>query len=280
MSGRVPTSITLTLLLRLQLKLANKPEESKDKLEIEAFAKVLGDEMPKETCTADSQRKGEKIYLLYDVYYGERFNFRKSIIRRVGDTLRMLRVHTDFEWVLVLPPFRESYSGYPEWPKWSEFFDTSGLTTVLGSFIEYADYMAQVGGHIDVVVRKEVVTSCGDGMVKYGVEKAEGDGLRFKLMGVDVSIGKFSCHPGVDQVCTRPWFVMCCRLLLDSVSNACVFSMTSDSCRSAQGARGYSTSSSTQSRTVQAPSWSTTSERSRRVRSMSMGRITGTGAST
>ena len=69
----------------------------------------MPDTKPAETCTAESARKGKKIYLLYDVYYGERFNFRKSIIRRVGDTLRMLRTHTDFEWILVLPPFREQH---------------------------------------------------------------------------------------------------------------------------------------------------------------------------
>jgi hypothetical protein len=66
------------------------------------------------TCTAQSTRIGDTIYLLYDVYYGERFNFRKSLLKRVGTTLEMVEKYTDYKWVLVLPPFRESSGGVAE----------------------------------------------------------------------------------------------------------------------------------------------------------------------
>jgi hypothetical protein len=101
---------------------ASEPEKPKEN----PFGVTVSDDLS-ETCTADSKRKGDTVYLLYDVYYGERFNFRKSIFRRVGNTYEMLHKHTDFKWILVLPPFRDSMGGTVEFPAWSQFFDLDKL---------------------------------------------------------------------------------------------------------------------------------------------------------
>jgi hypothetical protein len=145
------------------------------------------------TCTAESTRIGDTIYLLYDVYYGERFNFRKSLIRRVGSTLDMLEQYTDYKWVLVLPPFRESFAGTSEFSAWSEYFDMDRLKEHKPNIMEYGEYMQQAGDVIDVVIRKEDKETCGEKMEKYDVRK---DGDKWQLMGRKVTIKEFVCAPG------------------------------------------------------------------------------------
>jgi peptide-O-fucosyltransferase len=148
------------------------------------------------TCTAESTRIGDTIYLLYDVYYGERFNFRKSLIKRVGSTLGILEKYTDYKWVLVLPPFRGSEGGGVEFSEWSEFFDMNRLKGHKENIMEWDKYMQQAGDVIDVVIRKEDKETCGQKMEKYGVRKS---GEKWDLMGRKVTIKEFMCAPGKGQ---------------------------------------------------------------------------------
>jgi hypothetical protein len=172
---------------------ASAPEPEKPK--VNPFGEQISDDHS-ETCTADSKRKGDTIYLLYDVYYGERFNFRKSIFRRVGFTYEMLQKHTDFKWILVLPPFRDQYKGEVEFAAWREFFDIPGLRQFYPHIVEYDEYMQDVSHRqIDVVIRKENVDTCGAKFEKYGVtKKSNGE---YELMGQSITVKEFRCNPGL-----------------------------------------------------------------------------------
>ena len=172
---------------------ASTPEPEKPAVNL--FGEQIDDDLT-EKCTAASKRKGDTIYLLYDVYYGERFNFRKSIFRRVGFTYEMLLKHTDFKWVLVLPPFRDQYGGEVEFPAWREFFDIDRLKQFYPNIIEYDEYM-KIPEHrqIDVVIRKESEESCGDKFEKYGVSRGN-EPNTYELMGHTILVKEFRCNPG------------------------------------------------------------------------------------
>ena len=62
-------------------------------------------------------------FVLYDVGFGERFNFRKSVFRRVMGAVQVLAKHaaSHGDWVLVVPPFRDTVGGYRVWARTLSF---------------------------------------------------------------------------------------------------------------------------------------------------------------
>jgi hypothetical protein len=56
-----------------------------------------------QSCESDPPGKEHaQHFFLYNVGYGERFNFRKSITERVLDTLEVINKHTNYDWYQTL----------------------------------------------------------------------------------------------------------------------------------------------------------------------------------
>eukprot|EP00937_MAST-01D_sp_MAST-1D-sp2_P006048 g6048.t1 len=94
-------------------------------------------------------------YLLYDVGFGERFNFRKSVFRRVMGTLRVLEKHAaDLgPWVLVLPPFRDVAHGMESFAPFSTFMQIAKMREGLHPLIiDFHDYVERVGARVDHII--------------------------------------------------------------------------------------------------------------------------------
>jgi hypothetical protein len=151
-------------------------------------------------------------YLLYNVNYGERFNFRKSILRRVVNTVKVLNDTTDYTWVLVLSPFRENYKGDVDFLPWGDVFKVSAFRAY-PNVIEYHTYVKAFGNKIDVFMRptsweatqemKKASQSCADYITSedfstVGIKlNHEGGRItlpgKFVVMGQELEIGRFEC---------------------------------------------------------------------------------------
>jgi hypothetical protein len=162
-----------------------------------------------ESCTALELDPSHK-YLLYNVNYGERFNFRKSILRRVLNTVWVLNKTTDYTWVLVVPPFREYYQGTNEFLAWGDVFNVSTIHRAYDHVIELQTYFEVFGNKIDAFFEpvsweatqemKKKSHSCAEHVhsMEHGYQTVSPgkEGGMFNIMGHEVEIDKYDCIHG------------------------------------------------------------------------------------
>jgi hypothetical protein len=137
--------------------------------------------------------KGERFFL-YDVGYGERFNFRKSIIRRVFATIDSLNKHSSYEWTLVLPPFRSMYDSTEEFVSWGDFFQIQEIRKVHKHTIVFDEFVSKHASSVDTIVfteKKASEAACKESVTKrrksYSNEANEGE---IDLFGVNFKVRK------------------------------------------------------------------------------------------
>ena len=116
-------------------------------------------------------------FILYDVGFGERFNFRKSVFRRVMGTVDVLSKHAaDLgTWVLVLPPFRDVVRGMESFAPFSDFMRLDKLRELYPHVIDFHDYVAIRGNrvsHILMPVNDHKLENVRDESCAPAVEKA------------------------------------------------------------------------------------------------------------
>ena len=92
----------------------------------------------------------ERRYLLYEVNPGEGLNLRRDVHMRVANLVRVLRERGE-NWILVLPPFGQSFHwrnpelrGRQESIPWGLWFDLDQLSLHVPS-IEFTQYMQETG---------------------------------------------------------------------------------------------------------------------------------------
>lgn len=93
-------------------------------------------------------------YLTYTVNVGEGFNLRRDVHMRAAILVHNLRKSTEYNWILVLPPWPRLYHwkspSQESWLPWRNFFDIDSLNEFVPS-IEFDQYILKKGGSIDSV---------------------------------------------------------------------------------------------------------------------------------
>lgn len=87
-------------------------------------------------------------YISYTVNLGEGFNLRRDVHMRVANFVRDLRKSTQYDWILVLPPWPRLYHWKSpvtqSWLPWSIFFDIKSLNDYVPT-IELTEFVQRKG---------------------------------------------------------------------------------------------------------------------------------------
>ena len=146
-------------------------------------------------------------FVLYDVGFGERFNFRKSVFRRVMGAVQVLAKHaaSHGDWVLVVPPFRDTVGGYEKFAPFGDFMRLDKLRALYPHIIDFVDYVRLAGPKVDHVLmpcsEHTLENDTGEkcvAEVARAARRIDAEKKTIEHFGVELSYGSLQClwQPG------------------------------------------------------------------------------------
>jgi hypothetical protein len=136
------------------------------------------------------QEPQRTVHVLYEVAWGEQFNFRKSVVARAVSVVRALAdADAATKYVLVLAPFHsEDTKGEHLWHSWASLFRVAGLSAVYPHMTDFDQYEKEHGPHVDALLKN---SACGPRDV--GVVAGKGPVTEY-YFGSRIQFAGLGCH--------------------------------------------------------------------------------------